>query len=53
MVLILFSSDCLCVFGLLSFFPVPDTVCLYVLFLKRLITLSSKPPTILLIGSGI
>ena len=53
MLLILFSLDCSCVFGLLSFFPVPYTVCLCVLVLKRLTILSIKPHTSYVLGSGI
>ena len=42
-----------CVFGLLSFFPLPYTVYLGVFVLKRLTILSFKPPTFFLIGSGV
>ena len=42
-----------CIFGLLSFFPLPFTVCLGVFVLKRLTTISLKPPAIFVIGSGI
>ena len=48
MLLIMFSSDCFCGFGLLSFFPLPYTIYLGVFVLKRLATLSLKPPTIFL-----
>ena len=50
---ILYSSDCFCVFGLLSFFPLPYTICLDVLVLKILTTLSLKPPKNFHIGSEI
>ena len=53
MLLILFSSDYFCVVGFLSFFPLPNTVCLGVFVLKKLTTLSLKPLAIFLIGSGI
>ena len=42
-----------CVFGLLSFYPLPYAGCLGVFVFKRLITLSLKPPTIFVVGSGI
>ena len=45
MLLIIFSSDCFCGFGLLGFFPLPYTACLGVFVLKRPIILSLKPPT--------
>ena len=50
MLLIMFSSDCFCVFGLLRCFSLPCTNCLGVFILKRFTTLSLKPPTIFLIG---
>ena len=48
MVLIMFSSDCVFVFDLCSFFRLPYSVCLGVFILRRLITLSLKPPTLFL-----
>ena len=51
MLLILFASDAVCNFGLLSLFPLPYTICLDVFVLKRLTTLSLKPPTLFIIGS--
>ena len=42
-----------CVFGLLSFFPLQNTVCLGVFVLKKLTILSLKPPALFLIGSEI
>ena len=53
MLLILFSSDYFCVFDLLSFFPLPYTAFLGVFVLKRLTSLSLKPPKLLLMGAGI
>ena len=53
MLLILFSSDCVCAFGLLSFFHLAYTVCLGVFALKRLTISSLKPPTIFVTSSGI
>ena len=44
----MFSSDCFCVFSLLSFFSLPYTICLGVFVLKRPTSLSWKPPTIFL-----
>ena len=41
-----------CVFGLLSFHPLPYTVCLG-MFVLKLTILSLKPPTFFLKGSGI
>ena len=48
-----FSFRLFRVFGLLSFFPLPCMVCLSVFVLKRLKTLSLKPPTPFLVWSGI
>ena len=50
MLLVMFSSDCFCVFGLLSFFLLPYTVCLGVYLLNRLKTIKT---TVSVIGSGI
>ena len=46
MLLIIFSSNCFCIVGLLNFIPLPCMVCLGVFVLKRLTTLSLKPLTI-------
>ena len=44
----------ICAFVFLSFFPLPYTICLDVLVLKRILSiLSLKSPTFLVIGSGI
>ena len=45
-----FSPDFFCIFGLVTFFLLPYTVCLGVFVLKRHPTLLLKPPAIFLIG---
>ena len=45
MLLVMFSTYCFSVFGLLNFFTLPYMVCLGGFVLKRLTTLSLKPPT--------
>ena len=53
MLSIMFSSDCLCLFGLFNDFPLSYMISLGVFVLKRLTTLSLELPTVLFIGSGI
>ena len=53
MLLIMFSPDCFCISGLLSFFPLPYTAFLGAFMLKRLTTSSLRPPTNFLAGLGI